>query len=257
MHSIYPASFAAALYPRQAQSKRDRGANADGTKRLPSRTQRIPSTRPPSPRPYTHAGRNRKEIVARMLTEPSRRQLFITHVIGENGQPDIDIVTFPDQLGQPAIADFEEFRVDMAEDEDFRPVRISQIVETTDVIQRALVQAIADGATQEGLSIYPSTARDYAEAIYKTHPLPIMNSPLSGMSMSQMVEGASSTAAFLAVFQHGVGMHEIALWFLFVGGTRLIVGATDSCVTGLKKIVPHFMLKWTGVPDKISRTKDD
>jgi hypothetical protein len=29
MHSIYPASLAAALYPHQAQSNRDRGANAD------------------------------------------------------------------------------------------------------------------------------------------------------------------------------------------------------------------------------------
>jgi hypothetical protein len=31
MHSIYPASLAVALYPHQAQSNRDRGANADGT----------------------------------------------------------------------------------------------------------------------------------------------------------------------------------------------------------------------------------
>jgi diguanylate cyclase (GGDEF)-like protein/PAS domain S-box-containing protein len=33
MHPIYPASLAAALYPRQAKSNRDRGASADGTRR--------------------------------------------------------------------------------------------------------------------------------------------------------------------------------------------------------------------------------
>jgi hypothetical protein len=30
-HPIYPASLAAALYPHQTQSNRDRGAKADGT----------------------------------------------------------------------------------------------------------------------------------------------------------------------------------------------------------------------------------
>jgi hypothetical protein len=34
MHPIYQATLAAALYPHQAQSNRDRGANADGTGRL-------------------------------------------------------------------------------------------------------------------------------------------------------------------------------------------------------------------------------
>jgi hypothetical protein len=42
MHPIYPASLAAALYPRQAKSNRDRGASADGTAWTACRRRRLP-----------------------------------------------------------------------------------------------------------------------------------------------------------------------------------------------------------------------
>ena len=83
--------------------------------------------------------------------------------------------------------------------------------------------------------------------IYEAQPLPIMQSPLIGKTLAELAKAAGGGVAFYSMFPHpGVG--EVAIFFLLIGGTRIIFGTSDGIANGLKHGLSYRIQKWMGVP---------
>jgi hypothetical protein len=54
-----------------------------------------------------------------------------------------------------------------------------------------------------------------------------MRQPLSGSTLLQMVTAAGGSAAFMAAIPNA-DAHHITLYFLLIGGTRIVLGAADA-----------------------------
>jgi hypothetical protein len=118
----------------------------------------------------------------------------------------------------------------------------------------ALHQVIIDAEVREGLPWQPERTREYAEQIFSAQPVPVMDSPLSGSTLAQMVAAAGGGAAFMTAFPHPDVGH-ITLYFLLIGGTRIVLGAADGISIGLRQGLSHILLKWMGVPASKATTR--
>ena len=72
-----------------------------------------------------------------------------------------------------------------------------------------------------------------------------MNSPVSGSTLLQMVTATGGGAAFMAAFPSADATH-IAIYFLMIGGTRIVLGAADGISIGLKQGLSHIFAEVDG-----------
>jgi len=176
-------------------------------------------------------------------------QVFVTRVIGDEDLPDVEILTLPGYKSVDAIKTIEELAalLHSRQVEEFELIGGSSIDHDSRACLAALHQVILDAHVREDMPPWdPKQIGKYAETIYASYPLPIMNSPLTGSSLSQLVTAAGGGAAFMAALPHDLG--HITLYFLVVGGTRIVLGAADGISIGLKQGLSHVILKWMGVP---------
>jgi len=183
-------------------------------------------------------------------------QVFVTRVIGNEDLPDVEILTLPSYKSADAIKSIEALAelLHSHQVEEFKLIGGSSIDHDSRACLAALHQVILDAHVREDMPPWdPKQIEDYAEAIYASYPLPIMNSPLTGSSLLQLVTAAGGGAAFMAAFPHDLG--HITLYFLVVGGTRIVLGAADGISIGLKQGLSHVILKWMGVPQATATAK--
>ena len=176
-------------------------------------------------------------------------QYFITRIVGNEDLPDVEILTLPQYESADPIKTLDELAAYLHSHqvEEFVPIGGSGIDHDSRACLAALHQVILDAHVREEMPPWdPKQIVSYAETIYASYPLPIMNSPLTGSSLLQLVTAAGGGAAFMAAFPHDLG--HITLYFLVVGGTRIVLGAADGISIGLKQGLSHVILKWMGVP---------
>jgi hypothetical protein len=133
---------------------------------------------------------------------PHWPQFYLTRVIGTRDLPDVEILTRPDYRLPNAISDLKELQRQIMIDESFRPVRGSDTRDGADVCFHALFEAIADVQRENELPINYDLGVAYANQIFSSRPVPVMNSPLSGSTLLQMTASAGSGNA-----EHGE--HEL------------------------------------------------
>jgi hypothetical protein len=181
---------------------------------------------------------------------PPWPQFFVTRVIGSEDLPDVEILTLPAYLSADALPNLEELQRRMLAREDFDTVGGSGIDYGAEACLAALHQVIIDAEAREELPWQPERAREYAEQIFSGQPVPVMNSPLSGSTLGQMVAAAAGGgAAFMAAFPiPHLDVGHITLYFVLIGGTRIVLGAADGISIALRQGLPHILLKWMGVP---------
>jgi hypothetical protein len=110
-------------------------------------------------------------------------EVFITRVIGTEDLPDVEILTLPAYTSPEAVPDLEHLeRLLLSRSvEEFETIGGSSVNHRgVDACQAALHQVIIDAAVREGLPWSPERIAAYAGEIFSAHPLPVMNSPISG-----------------------------------------------------------------------------
>ena len=180
-------------------------------------------------------------------------QMFVTRILGNEDLPDVEILTLPRYESPDAIKTIEELAelLHSRQIEEFQLLGGSSIDHDSRACFAALHQVILDAHVREEMPPWdPKQTEEYAETIYRAYPLPIMNSPLTGSSLLQLVTAAGGGAAFMAAFPHDLG--HITLYFLIVGGTRIVLGAADGISIGLKQGLSQVILKWMGVPKAVA-----
>jgi hypothetical protein len=184
-----------------------------------------------------------------LTSQPSkatvRPQFFVTRIIGADDEPDVEILTLPAYPSADAINDIEQVEQELFFGGEFRITAGSSVDRSSDACLEALHQVIVDGGIREGLVWKPEHYKAYAQEIFNAIPLPVMNSPLSGSTLLQMVTAAGGGAAFMAAFPNADAAH-ITLYVLLVGGTRIVLGAADGVSIALKEGLSHILLKWMG-----------
>lgn len=183
-------------------------------------------------------------------------QVFVTRVIGAEDLPDVEILTLAAYQSPAAIPDLEHLErlLHSGAVEEFQMIGGSSIDYSAEACRAALHQVIIDASVREGLPWNPGRTEAYAREIFSSYPVPVMNSPLSGSSLLQMVTAAGSGAAFMAAFPHP-DLGHVTLYFLMIAGTRIVLGAADGVSIGLKQGLSHLILKWMGVPKTVASPK--
>jgi hypothetical protein len=181
-------------------------------------------------------------------------QVFLTRVIADEDLPDVEILTLPSYHSSEAIPDLEQLEILLFSRsvEEFQTVGGTSIdYGGSEACRAALHQVIIDAAVREGLPWNPERTEAYSQEIFSSYPVPVMNSPLTGSSLLQMVTAAGAGAAFMAAFPHADAGH-VTLYFLMIGATRIVLGAADGISIGLKQGLSHVILKWMGVPQTVA-----
>lgn len=175
-------------------------------------------------------------------------QFFLTRVIGSEDLPDVEILTLSAFPSADAPLNLDELRRLIMAREDFETVVWSGIdYGGSEACLAALHQVIIDAEIREELPWQPERTRAYAEQVFSAQPVPVMNSQLSGSTLGQMLTAAGGGAAFMAAFPHPDVGH-ITLYFVLIGGTRIVLGAADGISIALRQGLSHILLKWMGVP---------
>jgi hypothetical protein len=117
-----------------------------------------------------------------------------------------------------------------------------------DRIRKFLETVVTDAQQWESLPKAPQTVGPYIDSIISSSPLPTMHSPVSDETLLHMIAAAGSSAALMASI-HPVSLATaIPLYFLVIGGTRIVVGAADGIAIALREGISTILLKWMGVP---------
>jgi hypothetical protein len=181
-------------------------------------------------------------------------QFFLTRVVGSEDLPDVEILTLPAYPSADAIPNLEELQVQIMAREDFDTVGGSGIdYGGAEACLAALHQVIIDAEIREELPWQPERTREYAEQIFSAQPVPVMNSPLSGSTLGQMVAAAGGGAVMAALLHPDVA--HITLYFVLIGGTRIVVGAADGISIALRQGLSHLLLKWMGVSATVATSR--
>ena len=184
-------------------------------------------------------------------------QFFLTKVIGSEDLPDLEILTLPSSSLPLAVPNLRELeRIILSREvEEFNTIGGSMVDERgADTCRAALQQVILDAAVREELPWNPEKTERYANQVFVSYPIPVMNSPISGLSLSQMVTSAGSGAAFMVAFPHHT-LGNITLYFMMIGGTRIVLGAADGISAGLRQGLTQIILRWMGVPKNEANPK--
>lgn len=184
-------------------------------------------------------------------------QIFITRIIGTEELPDVEILTLPEYISPNAIPNLNHLHrlLQFQSIEEF-PTIYTSVVDSggIDACRDALRRIINDGTAREELPLNTKMTDEYAEVIFSSYPVPVMNSPITGASLMQMVKAAGTGAAFFVMFPHP-DLGQISLYFLTIGVTRIVLGAADGISIGLKQGLAHVILKWMGVPETTANPK--
>jgi len=174
-------------------------------------------------------------------------QFFITRIVGGENLPDVEIISLPSFRSSEAIKNLDDLEQQILSRRDFETIGGSSIMFFPGACLAALHQAILDAMVREEMPWDPAGTEAYANQIYGSQPIPLMNSPLTGASLGQLVTAAGGGAAFMAAFPDADARH-VTLYFLLIGGTRIVIGAADGVSIALKQGLSHLLLKWMGVP---------
>jgi hypothetical protein len=178
-----------------------------------------------------------------------KSQFFIVRIVGNEDQPDVEILTLPAGPHMASMSDFEQLEREVLHGETFPTIAGSSIDSSPNACLAALHQVILDGGIREGLFWNPEHYAAYARDIFSTQPVILMNSPISGSTLAQLVGAAGwgTAAAFMAAFPNPDVGH-VMIYFVLVGGTRIVLGAADGISIALKQGLSHILLKWMGAP---------
>ncbi|MFM0095648.1 hypothetical protein PQQ87_08545 [Paraburkholderia nemoris] len=114
-------------------------------------------------------------------------------------------------------------------------------------INIVLVNAGGDKEQNGFLRLAPIEQAKVTKQVLR-EPFPVMNSPITGSTIGSLVTTAGSGAAFLAYVPHP-DLGQIAVYFLVLGGTKIVIGASDGVAAALKLGLSHLILKWMGYPE--------
>ena len=179
----------------------------------------------------THASKGLAQLLPNATPKP---QFFVTRIIGSEDQPDVEILTLPAYPYPAAISNFEQLEREVLLGEEFPTIAGSSIDSGPDACLTALNQLIINAGVREGLFWKPESYEAYARDIFSSQAVPVMNSPVSGSTLLQMVTAAGGGAAFMAAFPNPDASH-ITIYFLMIGGTRIVLGAADGVSIALKQ----------------------
>jgi hypothetical protein len=195
-----------------------------------------------------------------------RPQYFTTRIIGGEDLPDYDFITLP------ADASFQSYKEEdmrrWTEISDSDTPALYSIFSNPDHFFELFVQMIVKSARplSEDSTTLPSSSRidlasygvslsfyqslsELAHDIYLSQPLPIMQSPLAGKTIAELAKGAGQGAIFYQIFPHP-GLGDLVVFFVLLGGIRIVFGASEGIATALSHGLNYRLLKWMGVPVK-------
>jgi hypothetical protein len=207
-------------------------------------------------RTHLKPGRRVKHSTGSEVTSDSWPQYLITRIVGTEDLPDVEILTLAYYPSSSAISELAQLQTLLLspEFEEFK-IRSSAISYDPGACLAALDQVILDAYVREKMpECNPSRVSEYAEKIYSLYPVPVMNSPISGSTLLQMLTAAGSSAGFMAAFPHAT-LGEITIYLLTVGTTRIALGAANGIATGLQQGLSHLLLRWMGVPKTAANPK--
>jgi hypothetical protein len=81
-----------------------------------------------------------------------------------------------------------------------------------------------------------------------------MNSTLTGSTLSQMLVTAGGSAGFIAAIPHA-DVKTVLLYFAVIGGTKIVMAASDGVSTALKQGLTYHLLKWMKVPENVASVR--
>ena len=182
-------------------------------------------------------------------------QFFVTLVIGSEALPDVEILPLPAYEQANQITDLRDLEnlIISRQVEGFETIGGGSIMSLPGDCLTALHQAIIDACVREELPWQPERWNIYAQEIFDKRSVAVMNSPISGKTLSEMVAAAGGGAAFMAALPHDVG--HITLYFLMIGGTKIVLGASGGISMALEQGLCHILLKWMGVPGNSASCK--
>jgi hypothetical protein len=189
-----------------------------------------------------------------LIDAPAQPQFFVTRIVGSEDLPDVEILTLPNYPSSDAISDLEHLARQILLRENFEVIGGSSIDYGPEACLAALHQVIIDAGIREGLPWAPQRTEEYAKGIFASQPVPVMNSPVSGSTLLQMVTAGGGAAAFMAAIPNADARH-ITLYFLMIGGTRIVLGAADGISIALKQGLSHILLRWMGVPTTVASAR--
>lgn len=196
----------------------------------------------------------RRVRITRAIDTPARLQFFITRVVGTEDLPDLEILTLPAYKSVDAILNLNELQRRIS-NRDYG-LKINSAPRTIDGSERYIAiihQAIVDAQVRENIPQIIEASKVYAEEIFCTQPVPILNSPLTGSTLMKIVGAAGGSAAFMGVVNADI--EHIALFFFLIGGTRIVLGAADGISSALKTGLEQVLLDWMGVPARVASAR--
>jgi hypothetical protein len=186
---------------------------------------------------------------------PLYPQFFLTRVVGSEDFPDVEILTLPAYPSAGVLPDMYELRRELSHLGHFLWGSTDFLYDSFDHPHclLALQSLMTEPYERESLSYTPEAIETYAYEVYTTQPVPVMNSPLSGSTLSQLVATGAGSAFIVAVSTPDVG--KILLYFGLLGDTRIVLGAADGISLALKQGLSHILLKWMGVPPTVANPR--
>ncbi|MEX3935904.1 hypothetical protein AB4Y32_29630 [Paraburkholderia phymatum] len=121
--------------------------------------------------------------------------------------------------------------------------------EGVDVVERLEAMRGIERCLPDAEDLDPRTKFHLVELLMK-QPFPVMNSPIGGTTLAQLFATSGSGAAFLAMFPHP-DAGQIAIYFLVVGGTKIVFGAAAGIGQALEHGLKYKLLKWMHAPTEI------
>jgi hypothetical protein len=191
--------------------------------------------------------------IERAIDTPARLQFFVTRIIGTEELPDVEILTLPAYPSTDGILNLNGLQ-SLVQEYGLHIGSTPRKIDGSGAGIAVLHQVIVDAEAREGFPQLTELSRVYAEEIFCTQPVPVMNSPLTGSTLMQMVTAAGGSAAFMATGLN-VDLKYISLYFLLIGGTRIVLGAADGISTALKMGLQHILLDWMGVPPTVASAR--
>jgi hypothetical protein len=178
---------------------------------------------------------------------PSREmplpEFFLTRVVGGEGQPDVEILTLPPCKDPAAL------NADLLIREGLVAAgyQIGPSTSGNNKCFDALMQLIDEARMNEQQPPDEQMLRRFATQIYTRQLVPVMNSPISGKTLAELVAAAGGSTAFMATFSTVDATH-VSIYFLLIGGTRIVLGAADGISEALQYGLRHILLTAMGVP---------
>ena len=200
---------------------------------------------------WAHAPQgSRRERRTRQLT----KQFFVTHVVGSEELPNVAIITLPEYPYSESVSDMTQLMNYMSGEFIPRPDTLTTDI-NPDHYRTLLADIVTDAQQREDFPPTPQTLLPYVDSIISNCPLPTMHYPISGETLLHMITAAGSSAALLASFNPIGAATAIPLYFLIIGGRRIVLGASDGIAIALRQGLSTILLKWMGVPKPKSQKK--